>query len=247
MPASCRVQANLVARRERLVLDWICERLPPWVTPDFLTLGGVAGALLVVAGYGGTWIDPAFVFLATLGIVLHWLGDSLDGSLARHRRCERPSYGYFLDHSVDALCNLLIVGGLGASTFVRMDVALFVLCGYYLLCMYVFLYNHVTGVFRLSFLALGPTELRLGLIGINTWFFLAEDERAPVSGMAFSVYDGFLTAVGALFVSIFVFQTGTTIRALREAESGDPHWLEARTPAQARAQRPETNSSIFSK
>jgi archaetidylinositol phosphate synthase len=84
---------------------------------------------------------------------------------------QRPKYGYFLDDSVDAFCNFFIMTGLGVTLYVRMDVALFVLIGYYMLCMYVFLNNHVTGMFQLSFLALGPTELRIGLIGINTWMF----------------------------------------------------------------------------
>jgi archaetidylinositol phosphate synthase len=226
----------------------MCERMPPWVAPDGLTLGGIAGAVLAFAGYCATWLDPAFVWLATLGIVVHWFGDSLDGSLARHRGCERPTYGYFLDHSVDALCNLLIVGGLGLSTFVRLDVALFVLCGYYLLCIYVFLYNHVTGVFRLSFLAFGPTELRIGLVAINSWFYLAERGGPATAQAAFSPQDCFLIGVGFVFVGIFAFQAVTTIRALGSLESGDdlhPETSPARVPK--RLQRAETKPSILSK
>lgn len=248
MSASCRVQANIVARHERRALDWMCERMPPRVTPDALTVGGVAGALLAFLGYCGTSLDPAFVWLATLGIVLHWFGDSLDGSLARYRGCERPSYGYYLDHSIDALCNLMIVGGLGLSTFVRLDVALFVLCGYYLLCIHVFLYNHVTGVFRLSFLALGPTELRLGLIGINTLFFFGKDVGSPAAYVYSSAYDWFLIAVGCLFVAIFVYQSSATILMLRKLEPGDDSRREAGLAArQARRQSADTKPSIFSK
>lgn len=248
MSAGRRVQANLVARHERRALDWMCARMPYWVTPDGLTLGGVVGALLAFVGYCGTLFDAAFVWLATFGIVVHWFGDSLDGSLARHRGCERPRYGYFLDHSVDALCNLLIVAGLGLSSFVRLDVALFVLCGYYLLCIYVFLYNHVSGVFRLSFLALGPTELRLGLVAINCWFFVGEYFGATAAGALLSPQDCFLIAVGVVFVSIFVFQTSTTIAMLRGLEPEDNHFREARSAAvQPLLQSVETNPSIFSK
>jgi archaetidylinositol phosphate synthase len=246
MSAGCRVQANIVARHERRALDWMCEHMPAWVTPDGLTLGGVVGASIAFAGYWGTRLDPAFVWLATFGIVVHWFGDSLDGSLARFRRCERPSYGYFLDHSVDGLCNLVIVGGLGISSFVRLDVALFVLCGYYLLCMYVFLYNHVTGVFRLSFLALGPTELRIGLIAINAWFFVSTERgSAPAE---FSPYDFVLVGVGALFIGIFLYQAGVTIIALRQL---GPEESRRREPSPVlvpqRLQRAETKPSILSK
>ena len=86
-----------------------------------------------------------WLWVASLGFVVHWLGDSLDGSLARYRRCERPLYGYFLDHTVDAICNFLVMAGLGFSPWVRMDTALFTLIGYYLLCMYVFINNQVSG------------------------------------------------------------------------------------------------------
>lgn len=247
MSAGCRVQANLVARHERRALDWMCERMPRWITPDGLTVGGMIGAALAFAGYGATWLDPAFVWLATFGIVVHWLGDSLDGSLARYRGCERPGYGYYLDHSVDALCNLVIVGGLGLSSFVRLDVALFVLCGYYLLCIHVFLHNHVTGVLKLSFLALGPTELRLGLVAINTLYFFRQ-HAGTYGGDTYSAYDWFLIAVGFIFVAIFVYQLSATLRMLRALEPGDDRRHEARPAAgQPRLQRADTKPSIFSK
>lgn len=244
-----RVQANIVARRERLVLDWLCERLPQWVTPDGLTLGGIAGAMTVFVGYWASTYDPSFLWLATLGLVLHWFGDSLDGSLARHRGCERPNYGYFLDHSVDALCNLIILVGLGLSSFVRMDVALFVLCGYYMLCMYVFLHNHITGIFKLSFLALGPTELRLGLIAINTSAYLRGDVGRPIGDTYLSDYDCILLVTGAIFVSIFIQQMCAAILTLRDLE---PAPARRRSDVKLGAPIPlgqisETNASIFSK
>lgn len=158
-----RVQSNFVARRERAVLNWLCARLPQWVTSDLLTAVGICGAVLVLCGYVGTRFDRAFVWLASLGFVLNWFGDSLDGSLARYRRKERLRYGYFLDATTDAISNMIIMIGVGLSPYVRMDVALFALLGYYLLCIYVFLHYHLNGIYQLSFLAFGPTELRLVL------------------------------------------------------------------------------------
>ena len=212
-----RVQANVLARGERRLLDWICLRLPAVVTPDKLTLFGIAGAAVVFVGYLGSRSDPAWLWLATLGFVMHWFGDSLDGSLARHRRCERPHYGYFLDHATDALCNLVIMGGLGLTPLVRMDTALAALIGYYLLCMYVFLNNHVTGVFQLSFLALGPTELRICLIAINTLMFFVGDVGTRVDGLYLTLYDGLLLLAATVFVVIFVDRATRRIFALRAA------------------------------
>jgi len=214
-PIAIRVQSNIVAVRERQLLNWLCARMPARVTPDGLTIFGVAGAFTVLAGYAGSRSDPWFLWLATLGYVIHWFGDSLDGSLARHRRIERPKYGYFLDHSVDAFCNLLIMAGLGLTLYVRMDVALFVLIGYYMLCMYVFLNNHVTGMFQLSFLALGPTELRIGLIGINTWMFTQGKIGGVIGGEFFSAYDVALICVGVGFVAVFTYRMMVTIMELR--------------------------------
>jgi archaetidylinositol phosphate synthase len=215
-PIAIRIQANIVARQERQLLNWLCARLPDWVTPDGLTAFGVVGACTVLAGYVGSRFDPAFLWLATLGYFMHWFGDSLDGSLARHRRIERPKYGYFLDHSVDAFCNLLIMGGLGLTLFVRMDVALFVLAGYYMLCMYVFLNNHVTGLFQLSFLALGPTELRIGLIFMNAWMFVQGKVGAKIGAEFVSVYDVALLACGIGFVCVFTYRMLAGISELRQ-------------------------------
>ena len=215
-PIAIRIQANIVARQERQLLNWLCARLPDWVTPDGLTAFGVVGACTVLAGYVGSRFDPAFFWLATLGYFMHWFGDSLDGSLARHRRIERPKYGYFLDHSVDAFCNLLIMGGLGLTLFVRMDVALFVLAGYYMLCMYVFLNNHVTGLFQLSFLALGPTELRIGLIFMNAWMFVQGKVGAKIGGEFVSVYDVALLACGIGFLCVFTYRMLAGISELRQ-------------------------------
>lgn len=211
-----RVQSNLIARRERQLLDWLCARMPAAVTPDRLTAIGVLGALTVFAGYAASRLNPAFLWLASLGFVLHWFGDSLDGSLARHRRIERPAYGYFLDHTVDAICNLLIMAGLGLTAEVRMDVALFTLIGYYLLCMYVFINNHLSGVFRLSFIGFGPTELRLCLIGLTTAMFFFGHVGATLAGHFVSVYDALLLFTGVVFTGIFLDRVVAGVRELRK-------------------------------
>jgi archaetidylinositol phosphate synthase len=189
--------------------------MPRAVTPDRLTGLGVIGAVIVFTGYVGSRFDPAFFWLATVGFIVHWFGDSLDGSLARYRRVERPRYGYFLDHSVDAVCNFVIMVGLGLSAYIRLDVALFVLLGYFMLCMYVFLYNHVSGSFQLSFLALGPTELRVGLIAINFWMYFAGKSEISVGRESFSAYDLVLSGVSIIFVSLFVVNLLTVARRLR--------------------------------
>ena len=119
-----RVQQNMLARGERWVLNRLCARMPRWVTPDMLTFTGMVGALAIFAGYAASNLGDGWLWLSIAGYVVHWFGDSLDGSLARFRRIERPRYGYFLDHSCDGLATLLILAGMGASPYIRMDVAL---------------------------------------------------------------------------------------------------------------------------
>ena len=199
-----RVQGNLVARRERQLLNWICARLPASVTPDRLTALSVVGAVLTFASYVASRNQPAFLWLASFGIVVNWFGDSLDGSLARHRRIERPIYGYFLDHTVDALCNLLIMAGLGFTREVSMGASLFALIGYFLLCIYVFINNHLSGVMRLSFLWGGPTELRFMIVCLNVGMYFAGHVDFTFDGLSFTIYEALVVFAGLVMTLIFL-------------------------------------------
>ncbi len=210
-----RIQLNVVARRERQLLTFLCSRLPRAVTPDGLTALSVFGAVLVFASYLASRYDARFLWLASLGFVVNWFGDSLDGSLARFRGIERPTYGYFLDHTVDALNNLVMMVGLGLTTAVRMDVSLFALTGYFMLCMYVFISNHLSGMFQLSFLGFGPTELRLCLIAINTAVALVGVGGWSVGGVTFTAYDGIILFAGLMFVAVFAARVAIGLRELR--------------------------------
>ena len=211
-----RIQLNVVARKERQLLTWICSRLPRSATPDRLTGLSIFGAFVVLAGAIASRHWAGFLWLSSFGFVLNWFGDSLDGSLARYRSIERPAYGYFLDHTVDALNNLVIMVGMGCTTAVRMDVALFALAGYYLLCMYVFITNHLSGVFRLSFIGFGPTELRIFLIGINIGIFFFGRVGTTIDGRFASIYDALIGGTGLIFVGIFVTRVLVGLRDFRD-------------------------------
>src|SRR3954462_7707813 len=132
-PTVTRVQTNVLAAVERRLLTQLCRLLPAWVTPDQLTGFGMLGSFAIFGGYVASNVSPGWLWLSLVGFVVQWFGDSLDGSLARYRHIERPSYGYFVDHSRDGLTTLLILGGMGLSPYVRLDVALIALAGYLLL------------------------------------------------------------------------------------------------------------------
>ncbi len=186
--------------------------MPAWVTPDSLTACGMAGAMAVFAGYWASQADASWLWLSILGYVVQWFGDSMDGSLARYRAIERPQYGYFIDHSCDGIATILILAGIGLSPFVRLDVALFALAGYLLLSIHAYLSARVSGEFKLSYLAAGPTELRLLLIGLT--LAMLRLGSAPGAFGAISGFDLLVGAVGSILVLLFMIQTFVTARRL---------------------------------
>ena len=212
-----RIQENLLAYHERRLLNWICPRLPGWVTPDKLTLLGLVGAALVFAGYAASALDANWLWLSVAGYCVHWFGDSLDGSLARFRAIERPRYGYFVDHSADLVGAMLIVGGIGASPHVRLDVSLIALAGYYMLAAHAFLAARVVGELKLSYIAAGPTELRLILIGLTVAMFAIGPTRSGEWGLSW--FDLIVGAIGVLLIALFLAQT--LIMARRLSRQGE--------------------------
>ncbi len=212
-----RIQQNILALSERRLLNWLCSRMPAWVKPDGLTTLGVLGAFAIFAGYAASSFHTGWLWLAIGGYVLQWFGDSMDGSLARYRKIERPTFGYFIDHSCDGLTTLLILAGMGLSPFVRLDVALVALAGYLLLSVHAFLSVHVIGEMKLSYLNAGPTELRFLLIGM-TFAMMATGPRpgglfGPISG-----FDVLVGAIAGLLILLFIIQTLVTARRLAAAE-----------------------------
>jgi phosphatidylglycerophosphate synthase len=212
-----RIQENLLARQERRLLNWICPRLPRWVTPDQLTLLALIAAVVVFAGYALSALDRNWLWLSVAGYAVHWFGDSLDGSLARHRSIERPRYGYFIDHSADVLGALFILTGLGVSPYIRLDVALIALAGYYMLAAHAFLSARVVGEMKLSAIAAGPTELRLILIGLTVCMYVFGQSGPRF--VSLGMFDAFVGAVATILILLFIVQTlSLARRLLREGE-----------------------------
>lgn len=211
-----RIQRNVLAIGERRLLDWLCARMPSWVKPDLLTAIGMVGAVLIFAGYATSLLDEDWLWLCMPGYLLHWFGDSMDGSLARFRHIERPRYGYFLDHSCDGLATFLILLGIGVSPYVRLEVSLIALVGYLLLCIHAFLAVRVLGEMRLSYLSAGPTELRLILISLTFAMLIFGDKQRDMDAM--TGFDWFVGGVGVILITIFVVQTIKSARKLARIE-----------------------------
>ncbi len=217
MTAPKRIQQNLTAAIERRLLNWLCARLPLWWTPDRLTAFGFAGAILIAIGYIMSNWGRDWLWLSVLGFIINWFGDSLDGSVARYRKIERPNYGYFIDHSLDSLANSIFVIGMGLSPYMRMDTALVGLCGYLLLSIHTFISAKVSGVMNLTYLGGGPTEVRIILIILTICMYVFGPEawiQWPVAGQLFSPFDIFGVVLGTLLGGVFLFHTTKTGIAL---------------------------------
>ena len=162
-----RVHTSVLALIEKRCLIWMAERLPAPVNSDHLTL--LAAVAMLGAGIC-YWIGPGSkaAMLTAIGMLaLNWFGDSLDGTLARVRHHERPRYGFYVDHVLDVVGILFLLGGFALGGIMSPLVAAGFLIAYYLLMVEIALATHAVGVFRISFWKFGPTELRL-LLAVGT-------------------------------------------------------------------------------
>lgn len=217
-----RVHRSLLAAAEKTLLVRLASAMPRWITPDGLTATGTLGAALVFAGYLLSGRDAAFLWLANLGLLVHWFGDSLDGTLARVRGIERPKYGFLVDQSIDVAGDILILVGLGLSPYARLDSALLALAGYHALTIHSLVWNSVAGEHRISGAVLGPTELRIGLMLMNVALW---QWGAPTGFLGFEGWtwcDALMLAVFAgMMLSFFAAVFGDA-RALRDDKPGGP-------------------------
>ncbi len=160
-PEMRRVQESWVAAVERQALLWLAERTPDCIGPDHLTLLGLAAQLGAGACYALAGWSRYFLLGAIACLGLNWLGDSLDGTLARVRQKLRPRYGFYVDHMVDSFGALALMGGLALSGYMHPRIAIGLLIAFLMLSIQSYLATHTLGEFRLSFWRFGPTELRI--------------------------------------------------------------------------------------
>jgi phosphatidylglycerophosphate synthase len=216
-----RVNRILLGPLERPALKWLAEHMPGWMTPDILTGIGFFGAILIAVSYYLTNFHPAFLWLASLGFFINWFGDSLDGTLARFRKIERPRYGFFLDHTLDSASETIIFIGLGLSPYVNLNLAFLALIGYLLLSIFVFISTYVSGEFKISYGSFGPTEIRAVAILANTLIFFLGNPVVGVFGREIPLYDLLLGIVTIALFSIFIVSTILRARELNEMEKRD--------------------------
>lgn len=209
-----RVNDIILGPLERPTLQWFAAHMPASITPDICTSIGIAGAFVAALGYGLSNYNRDWLWLASLGFVLNWFGDSLDGTLARYRRIERPLYGYYIDHATDAVCQIIIILGMGISPYVSFNIACLALISYLLLSVLAYLRTYVAGEFKISYGRLGPTESRAIAILLNTAMFFFGIQNFKLFGATFSTYDIVVAAIALLLFSFFINTAAREARRL---------------------------------
>jgi archaetidylinositol phosphate synthase len=209
-PDAPRSKQFLLAAPEARVLEWIARRLPARVMPDHLTALGVLAAVGIAAAYVLSNGDTMWLWAASALLVVHWLGDSLDGTLARVRKTERPRYGYYLDHLVDAFATAAIGIGLGLSPYMLLAVGLAIVIAYLILSINTYLETQAFGVFTLGYGRLGPTEARLMLIAVNT--------ALALGASTFGLLDVLGIGLAGVMIAALVGRAARNLKRLSELE-----------------------------
>jgi len=214
-PEMRRIQESWVAAAEKRALHWLAARTPSWLGPDHLTALGLAAQIAA----GICYALSAYSRQALLGVIvclaLNWLGDSLDGTLARVRQDLRPRYGFYLDHMVDTFGALALMGGLALSGYMHPWIATGLLVAFLMLSIQSYLATHALGEFRLSFWRFGPTELRMLLSAGN--LALLWRPRVHVLGAQYRLFDvgGAIGLAGMTLILVF-FTAQNTLRLYRQ-------------------------------
>jgi phosphatidylglycerophosphate synthase len=163
-----------------------------------------------------------FLWLADLGIIANWLGDSLDGTVARVRREEREKYGFFVDHSTDLVSQLLIGFGVGLTPFVRFDVACLGLIAYLVLVAYMLIRERAIGAMQISFGVVGPTEVRVGIMCLNTWMLFGNPGSITILHARFSAIDLMIIGASAIIFVSLPFVIAMEARRIADAPEARP-------------------------
>ena len=217
--ADVRVNDTFLAPLERPALQWLCKHMPARMTPDILTVIGIIGGIVMAAAYWLCNVNKNFLWIVDLGLLINWFGDSLDGSLARYRRIERFQYGYFVDHTVDITTQTIFFLGLGLSPFVHFNFALLALVGYLHLGILTYIDTAVSGVYKISYGKIGPTEVRVFLLGVNAIFYFGTNPLINLGSLSILSFDAIVLCIAVAF---FLYFLGFTLLRMRELRIQDP-------------------------
>lgn len=211
-----RVQESFIARSEKIALIWLAERTPACINSDHLTMLGAVAQIAAGGAYGLARSNRIGLLLVIGALILNWLGDSLDGTLARYRNQQRPRYGFYVDHMVDSVGALALMGGLALSGYMHPAMAIGLLILFLLLSIQSYLATYTLGEFRLSFWRFGPTELRI-LLAIGNLALFLRGSMVHLLGTQYRLFDvGGAIGIAGMAIMLAVWTARNTIRLYRE-------------------------------
>ncbi len=194
---------SILSGLEKRCLVWMAQRMPKWVNSDHLTVLGLLGMLGAGASFWAASDQPLALVGVVICLFLNWFGDSLDGTLARVRNAQRPKYGYYVDHIVDVFGAFFLIGGLGLSSFMSLPIAAALMVVYLMVASEIYLAAYAVGTFRIHFMKLGPTELRI-LFAMGT-LYLLHNPYVTFMGTEYLLFDfGGVCAIVGLLVALLV-------------------------------------------
>ena len=216
MPAATQERTNTgwLEPLERPTLAALAAQIPARVTPDILTGIGFAGSLITFAGYALASQDPKWLWIASAGLIVNWFGDSLDGTLARYRKIERPRYGYFLDNAIDLVMQFLLAAGIAISGFIRPDLCFVALSIFLMMSVLSLLRAHISGVFQLSYGGIGPTEMRAMFILLNAAMYFFPPQPISLLGVEMTYPNWLSLTWSSVALATFVFSMLADLRRL---------------------------------
>ncbi len=232
VPAN-RFNESALGVLERPALAWLAERLPPALTPDRLTLIGIAGALTTAAGYFASRSSLQWLWIACAGLLINWAGDSLDGTVARLRGIQRPRYGFFVDHTSDLFSQSLIFLALGLSPCARFSSACLALVAFLMAFVYSLICVEVRNTLRITYFGFGPTEIRALLIAgnlITLWVGLIDVGQGLGLRPRFGSVTIYELTIATLFTVTVLALALLALRERRELAVEDPARVPVQTP-----------------
>jgi phosphatidylglycerophosphate synthase len=215
VPAT-RLQQSFVAAAEKRTLVWLAERTPRWINSDHLTLLGFTAQCLAGVCYALARWNRSMLLLGIVFLALNWLGDSLDGTVARVRNCQRPRYGFYVDHVVDTFAAFFLMAGLALSGYIHPAIAFGLLIAFLMLSIEAYLATYALGQFQLSYWKFGPTEIRLLLAAGNLALLRWPTARITILDAPLRLLDvGGVIGIGGMALMLIVSaiqHTGTLYR-----------------------------------
>ena len=199
------INTGITARAEEKAKEWICPRIPDWVSSDILTVFGLLSTFLVAAGFIFGFFNRYYLLLVVLGLIFNWFGDSFDGSIARYRKKTRPNYGYYIDHVIDSIAIMIFGLGMGLSGFIRIEIALAFVIMYLILMVHVELVTYVENKFKYSFGLIGPTEIRIIGIFLTIVMFFLPVKYYDIYGYNLTQYDLFTSVAVLIMFGVIVY------------------------------------------